>query len=179
MKRIILSHGAIAGAIIIGVIALGQLLASRDGSAEAAGSEWLGYLIMIVALSLIFIGIKRYRDRELGGVIKFGTATRLGLGIALVAGVIYVVGWEVNLSLTDYAFIDDYTASVIAAKEANGVSGDELQKVVDDMEVMKTRYARAIYRLPMTFMEIFPVGLLVTLISAGLLRNSRFMAASG
>ena len=40
---------------------------------------------MIVALSVIFLGVKRYRDQELGGVIRFGTAFMLGLGIAAVA----------------------------------------------------------------------------------------------
>ena len=43
------------------------------------------------------------------------------------------------------------------------------------MEVFKTMYANPLLRLPMTFVEIFPVGVLVSLVTAGLLRNSRFL----
>ena len=174
MKKIVLTYGAIAGAITIGFMSLS--LAGQDQPTKAL--EWLGYLIMIVALSMIFVGIKRYRDRELGGVIKFGTAVTLGLGMTLVASVMYVAAWEVNLSLTDYAFIDEYTQSVIADKEAAGVSGAELEAVVAQMAQMKDRYASPMFRLPMTFLEIFPVGLLITLLAAAVLRYSRFMPAT-
>ncbi len=140
--------------------------------------EWVGYLIMIVALSMIFVGIKRYRDRELGGVIKFGTAIFLGLGITLVASVIYVAVWEVNLELTDHAFIDQYTESIIAGKQAEGVEGAELEALTAEMATLKQRYANPLFRVPMTFLEIFPVGLLISLLAAAVLRNSRFLPAA-
>ena len=140
--------------------------------------EWLGYLIMIVALSMIFVGIKRYRDRELGGVIKFGTAALLGLGITLVASVVYVAVWEVNLSLTDHSFIEEYTRSVVADKQADGITGAELAAVEAEMATMRERYADPLFRVPMTFLEIFPVGLLISLLAAAVLRNSKFLPAA-
>ncbi|MFQ5350420.1 MAG: DUF4199 domain-containing protein, partial [Thermoanaerobaculia bacterium] len=115
----------------------------------------------------------------LGGVIRFGTAFLLGLGIAAVASVIYVVGWEVNLSLTDYAFADDYSRSIIAGKEAAGVSGAELEAEIARLEEFKRQYANPLYRVPVTFLEIFPVGLLIALISAAVLRNSKILPARG
>ena len=175
MKKIAIIYGVISGAVIIGSMIVGLQLADEEGTRF---HEWLGYLIMIVALSMIFIGIKRYRDRELGGVIKFGTGVVLGLMITLVASTVYVAAWEVNLALTDYAFIDDYTESMLAAKEAEGVSGAEMEEAVAEMETLKERYANPLFRLPMTFLEIFPVGLLITLLAAGLLRNSRFLPAT-
>jgi hypothetical protein len=45
------------------------------------------------------------------------------------------------------------------------------------MEAFKLQYANPMIRMPMTFAEIFPVGLLVSLVSAGLLRNPRFLPA--
>ena len=128
MRKIILTYGISAGVFIIGSALLSMALGADEGAWAAL--EWIGYLIMIVTLSLIFVGIKRYRDRELGGVIRFGTATKLGLGITLVASAIYVVTWEANLALTDYAFIDDYTSSIIEARQAEGVSGPALEAVV-------------------------------------------------
>lgn len=177
MQRFMLVYGAIAGTVVIGFMIV--LLSLGAGSGEhSTPSVLIGYLIMLVALSLIFVGIKRYRDRELGGVIKFGTAAKLGLGITLVASVVYVAGWEVHQSLTDYAFIGQYTEAVIAGKKAEGVSGAELDELVAEMEVMKQRYASPLFRMPMTFLEIFPVGLVITLFAAGLLRNSRFLPAT-
>jgi len=176
MKRIIFIYGFIAGLVVICSVLSG--LALWSGAETLRAQMWLGYLIMLIALSMIFVGIKRYRDRQLGGVIRFGTATLLGLGIAAVAGVVYVVVWEVYLAVTDYAFIDQYTQGIIAGKEAAGVSGAELEAVVESMEKMQRQYSNPLFRMPMTFLEIFPVGLLITLVSAAILRNSKTLPAS-
>lgn len=177
MRKIILTYGTIAGSIIIGSVVISLGLESFE-TQDMSTLEWLGYLFMILALSMIFVGIKKYRDQELGGVIKFGTALLLGLGITGVASVIYVVVWEVNLALTDHAFIHDYTDSIIASKKASGASPEELKVVQAEMDTMKANYANPLYRLPMTFMEIFPVGLLLSLISAGVLRNAKVLPAT-
>jgi len=174
MKRIILVYGTIAGFVIICSMILSLTMSGAEG---AGATVWLGYLIMLVSLSLIFFGIKRYRDQELGGVIRFGTAALLGLGISAVAGVIYVAVWEANLARTDYTFIEEYTSQVIEAKQAAGMTGAELQAEVEEMEGLKTRYASPLYRIPMTFLEIFPVGLLVSLLSAAILRRSEVLPA--
>ena len=47
------------------------------------------------------------------------------------------------------------------------------------MERLREQYANPVFRLPITFLEIFPVGLLITLVSAGLLRNSELLPAVG
>ncbi|PHS20783.1 MAG: DUF4199 domain-containing protein, partial [Robiginitomaculum sp.] len=65
MKKSILTYGLITGAVIIGSMLLGILNVSGF-------SQWLGYLIIVVAMTMIFIGVKRYRDQERGGVISFG-----------------------------------------------------------------------------------------------------------
>lgn len=175
MLRIILVYGIFSGVIIIGTAIFG--IAMADASTDMAALEWVGYLVMIVALSMIFVGIKQYRDRELGGVIRFGTAFKLGLGISLVASAIYVASWEVNLAVTDHAFIEEYTQSVIEQKRAEGLTGAELAAEIEKQESMKENYAKLYYRLPITFIEIFPVALLITLISAAILRRREVMPA--
>lgn len=175
MLRIILTYGVFSGVIIIGTAIFGIALAGE--STDMAALEWVGYLVMIVALSMIFVGIKQYRDRELGGIIKFGTAFKLGLGISLVASLIYVGVWEVNLAVTNHAFIEEYTQSVIDQKRAEGVTGAELAAVIEEQEAMKENYAKLYFRLPITFIEIFPVALLITLISAAILRKREVMPA--
>ena len=170
MQRIILVYGLLSGTIVIGGVILGMELSAGDGDFQVL--EWLGYLIMLVALSLVFVGIRQYRDQELGGIITFGKAALTGIAISAVAGVVYVAVWEIYLAATDYAFINEYTAGLIEAKRAEGLQGPELDAFVAEMEAMNANYARPLYRLPLTFVEIFPVGLLVTLISAAVLRKA-------
>jgi len=94
-----------------------------------------------------------------------------------VAGLAYVVVWEAYLALTHYTFADVYIKSVLAAKRAARVSATEYQKTVAQMDEFRTQYANPLFRMPMTFIEIFPVGLLIALVSAALLRNPRFLPA--
>lgn len=175
MSKTILIFGVLSGLAIVATIALS--LVAGFTSEHVAALEWLGYLIMIIALSLIFVGVKRIRDKDLGGVINFWTALKAGLGIAVVASAIYVVGWEINLSVTDYQFIEDYTQSIIDQRETEGLSEEEMQAVYVEMEEMKTQYNKVLPRLFMTFLEIFPVGLLISLIAAAVLRRSEVLPA--
>jgi hypothetical protein len=171
MTRIILTYGLISGVVII-IGMLASILLSGGH-----GSLWLGYLIMLVGLSSVLVGVKQHRDQRLGGVIKFWPALGMGLGIALAASLAYVVIWECYLALTHYTFMDRYTDSILAGKRAAGVTGAAYQKAVTEMDAMKLQYANPLIRLPMTFIEIFPVGLVVALVSAVLLRNPRFLPA--
>jgi hypothetical protein len=169
LTRIVLTYGLISGLVAI----LGLLAAI-----EVAGhSLWLGYLIMLVALSSILVAVKQHRDQALGGVIRFWPALGMGLAIAVVAGLAYVAVWEVYMALTHYSFMENYTASMLAAKRAAGVTGEAYAKAVAEMEAMNRQYANPLYRMPMTFIEIFPVGVLIALASAALLRNPRFLPA--
>lgn len=174
MLRTISIYGVIAGLIV--AVPMNVLLMLFPHG-EGGGGLLTGYTLMLIALSFIFVGVKRYRDRTLGGVIKFLPAFLIGLGISVVAGIIYVAAWEVSLALTHYTFMEDYAASQIAAERAKGVSGPELDAFIAQMEQMKVQYANPLFRLPMTFIEIFPVGLIISLITALILRNSRFMPA--
>ena len=135
----------------------------------------IGYTTMLIALSAVFVGIKRHRDVERGGVIRFWPAFGIGVGISFVAGVFYVAAWEALQAMTHMDFANSYADAIIAGEKAKGASAEALAKLAADMEAFKLQYANPLFRLPMTFVEIFPVGVLVSLVSAGLLRNSRFL----
>jgi hypothetical protein len=99
----------------------------------------------------------------------------MGLGISAVAGLVYVIAWEITLGLTDYAFVDAYSAAMVDAAREKGVSGEELAAVAAKSEEFRQMYLNPLFRLPVSFVEIFPVGLVISLIAAALLRNPRFM----
>ncbi len=174
MQKIILTYGGITGLVIILSMTLG-IYAAQSGANSFFSSEALGYTIMIIGFSTIFVATKKYRDEQLGGVIKFGTAFKVGLGISLIAGLVYVLVWEINLYISDYAFIEEYTSTIIKNARDSGVSESELQDTINSMEAMKENYAKLFFRLPMMFTEIFPVGLLISLISAALFKNPNFL----
>lgn len=174
MPRIILIFGVAAGLIV--AVPMFLLLANAEHGSPAT-SMFAGYLMMVLALSLVFFGVKRLRDRELGGAIRFVPALLAGLGISAVAGVVYVIGWEITLAVTDFAFIDTYSNGAIEAARARGASAADVAAVVAQMDEFRRQYANPLVRLPMSFIEIFPVGVLISLISAALLRNARFLPA--
>jgi hypothetical protein len=168
------TYGSLAGLAVIATIMAGIYLSAR---VHFLSSVWFGYLVMLVALTFIFVGVKRYRDIERGGVIRFLPAFGMGLAIAVIASLTYVLVWEAYLAATHYSFMDDYTAGILRAKRAAGVHGEALAREVAKLDALRAQYANPLFRLPMTFMEIFPVGLVVALVSAGLLRNPRVLPA--
>lgn len=167
-----LVYGGIAGAVAIGLISamIGMNLTGHDDAAM-----WVSYLIMLIALSMIFVGVKRYRDVECGGVIRFGRAFLIGLGIAAVAGLIYAIGWEIFQAASGYDFIADYSASILQRMRAEGATAAAIEAKAAEMRAFAESYRNPLFRMPVVFLEIFPVGLLVALVSAGLLRNPRVL----
>lgn len=166
--------------LIAGVIAGVGLSLAIAFAGDAMGHGWVGmavgYAIMLVALSLIFLGVKRERDTAGGGVIRFWPAFGMGLAISAVAGVIYVVAWELaQATLIHGDFAQSYGDAMIAQRRAAGASAAEIARATREAATFVAQYHNPLFRWPMTFLEIFPVGVLVSLASAALLRNPRFM----
>jgi len=170
-----LTYGLLSGLVIIATMLTGIMLTEQQ---NFFSSEWFGYLVMLVALTFIFVGVKRYRDVERGGVIGFKPALLMGLSIAGVAALAYIVVWEIYLASTGYVFMDDYIAGIARNRAAEGVSEAAIAKELASMEWMRVQYGNPLFRVPMTFLEIFPVGLLVALVSAALLRNPKVLPAA-
>lgn len=173
MTRIVFTYGAIAGAIVAACMLTAMTLGVQGGPLGMA----VGYLGMLLALTMVFVGIRQYRDRELGGAIRFPTALLVGFGISLVATVFYALGWEIYLYATDYRFMPEYIAATLEAKRAAGATPAELARLSAEMQSYLDIYANPVTRVLMTMAEIAPVALLVTLVSAALLRRPGFMPA--
>lgn len=173
MGRIIGIYGLIAGVIVIVGWNIGMTFLPEGGAAGMI----VGYLSMLVATSFVFIGVKRYRDTELGGVIRFWPAFGVGIGISAIAAIAYVLSWEVYMWKTDYRFITEYIAGSIEAKRASGASAAEVAKYAAEMNGFAEQYKQPVFRMLVTLSEFAPIGLLVPLVSGALLRRSEFMPA--
>ena len=178
MWRDIVKYGVIAG-LVVGVSMIASFWATDGQMPHGWLGMAVGYATMLVAFSAVFVGIKHQRDVAGGGVIRFWPAFGMGLGISFIAALFYVGAWELVQATIVDDFAGSYGASVIAAEKAKGIDPAALAKLTAEMEAFKTQYADPMFRLPMTFAEIFPVGVLVSLVSALVLRNPRVLPARG
>ena len=98
MKKLVLTYGLIAGAVVSAFMAISMMGIADDPSKIGAGSMVVGYLGMLIAFAFIFVAVKNYRDKQNGGVVSFGKAFSIGLLIALIASVMYVITchWYIN-----------------------------------------------------------------------------------
>lgn len=171
MKKIVLRYGLIAGAIIVLLMTISMSLMGK--SLHFKMGEVFGYASMIIALSTIFVGIRKYRDEELGGFISFGKAFQVGLFITLVASALYVAGWMIySATPTGQEFMTSYLDYSMEQLRQSGAAETEVNQKIAEMESFMEMYKNPIVKIGITFLEIFPVGLIISLIAAALLRKS-------
>ncbi len=175
MGRTLLTYGLIAGAIAGTALFIVSLV--FDGEPPMDYGMALGYASMLVALSVVFVAVKRHRDSAGGGVIRFWTALGLGLGISLVASLVYVLAWELTMLVIGKDFAAMFARLFVEQATSQGLTGDALAAAQRQASEFETMYRNPLLRLPMTFIEIFPVGVLVSLFSAAVLRNPRLLPA--
>lgn len=174
MKRNILVFGTIAGVIVSTFMATMMAImgCSNEEMGGGSGSMIIGFTAMVVAFSFVFVGIKNYRDKQNGGIITFGNAFLLGFMISLVASTLYVMTWAVEFHFFFPDFIDKYSAMQIKELHANGVTGEKLDEAIKEIDTASYNYKHNPFYFAMyTYMEILPVGIIVTLISALILKK--------
>jgi hypothetical protein len=176
MKRIIITNGIIAG-VIVSAMLLISIPLQQNGVLDPSNGMVIGYASMVIALSTIFFGIKTYRDQHANGTISFWQATKIGLAIAAIAAILYAGVWEVYYSFKGQQYIDFYMSHYVEDLKADGLSEPEIEKERIEMDQNFEAYKSIYVRIPVTLMEILPVGIIVTLISAALLKRRQFLPA--
>ncbi len=174
MKKIILVYGSIAGAIVGGMLLITMPL-YESGTLKFENGEWLGYTTMVIALSLVFFGVKSYRDNHSGGSITFWNGLKVGLLITLVASVLYILSWEVTYNTMKGDFIEQWGNKYVERMKKEGATEAALAEAKLKMENYSVMYKNPAFRMAITFTEIAPVGILISLLSAALLRKKEFL----
>ncbi len=174
MKRTILVFGIISGAIVSTFMAASMaIMGCGSGDMDGGtGSMIIGFTAMAVAFSFVFVGIKNYRDKQNGGIITFGNAFLLGFMISLVASTLYVITWAVEYHFFLPDFMDKYSAMQIKQLHESGLTGAKLEEALKEIETASYNYKHnPLYFAMYTYMEILPVGILITLISSFILKK--------
>jgi len=177
MKNTVLKYGLISGGILVAMMAITMPFSvCGNGTLSMETSEILGYTSMILAFLLVFFGIRSYRENTGGGTISFGKAFKVGLFITLITCAMYVITWEIVYYGFIPDFADKYAVHVIDGMQKKGESPAAIAEAKKKMDEFKVAYRNPLFNIGMTFLEVFPVGLLVTLISAGILRRKPALA---
>jgi hypothetical protein len=132
-------------------------------------------------LSMVFFGIKSYRDNHGNGKITFWKGVQIGLLISLIAGVLYFAGAE-TYAMTHPGFVDQFVKlskdEMVGKLQSQGASQDQIDKTTTQIDQMAKLMQNPLVFFLICLMEIFPVGIVVTLISAGLLRKRELLPAA-
>lgn len=168
MKKTILTFGIISG-VISSLMMLGTV-PFMDNIGSGYGYV-LGYTTIILSLLLVFFGIRSYRDNVADGHITFGTAFLVGLAITVISCLFYVGTWEIVYFKFMPDFMDKYAAQVIHKMQASGATAAAIQQQSAELDKLKVMYKNPLFNMAMTFIEPFPVGLVITLLSAAILRK--------
>ena len=168
MKKTILTFGLISG----GVISVLMIATVPFGDRLGIGHSYLvGYTTMILAFLLVYFGIRSYRDNLGDGHISFGKAFVIGISITLISSLCYVVTWEILYFKFMPDFMDKYGAYAIQKLQASGASAAAIQAKIEEIKRYKVLEDNPLTNAAMTFIEPFPVGLIITLASAAILRR--------
>ena len=169
MKKNVLVYGLISGICVATFMSFSIAYCYSKNSFD--GSMLLGYTAMLLSFSLIFVGVKNYRDQYNGGIIKFGSAFLMALYMALIASTLYVIGWMIAYYNFFPDFIEKLASYQLSPAKVSHMTPAEVAGIREQMETFKVWYATPIGVAAATYMEILPVGIVVSLITALILKR--------
>jgi hypothetical protein len=172
MKKTVLTFGIISGVIIS--VLTGAMMIIEDKTSLGHGKSLgmaVGYTIMVASFLLVYFGIRSYRDNTLDGQIGFGRAFACGILITLITTVCYVAMWEILYFNFMPHFMDGYFAAQIHKVQSSGLDPAATAAQVAAIQRSQQLYQNPLVNMAYTFIEPFPVGLIITLVSAALLRR--------
>lgn len=170
MKKTALTFGLISGAILSVMLLI--TVPFQDAIGFDRG-EVIGYTSMVLAFLLIFFGVRSYRDDIAGGTVRFGRAFAVGMLITLVASVCYVATWEVIYFKLAPDFGAKYQAHILDKARKAGESEEAIAGRKASMEQFTEMYNNPAINAAITFVEPLPVGLIVALVTAGVLSRRK------
>jgi hypothetical protein len=176
MKKTVWTFGLIAGGILSAMMLLTMPFIGEIGYDRG---EVIGYTTMVLAFLLVFFGIRSYRDNVGGGTVSFGRALAVGTLIVVVASACYVVTWELLYFVLAPGFVAKFQAHMADSVRASGATPAEIQEKLAEMQRFLKLYQNPAINAAITFLEPLPVGLVLALVSAGILSRGRRSAEAG
>jgi hypothetical protein len=168
MKKTVLTFGVISG--LISAVTILATVPFMHKISEDKGLI-LGYTTIVLAGLIVFFGIRSYRDNVFGGKLTFARGLAVGILISLLSNCFYVGTWEVVYYKFMPDFAEKYAAQMVEHAKTTGASQQKIDETARQAENFARNYHNPLYNISMTFLEPFPVFLLITLLSAAILRK--------
>jgi hypothetical protein len=166
--KVVVTFGVLSGVVVAVLMSTTTVFAERIGFDRAVV---VGYTTILISLLFVYFGIRSYRDNVQGGHITFGRGFTVGMLITLISCMFYVASWLVLYYNFMPDFGDKWAAHMVEQARASGASQAEIDAAIKQGEDAKAMLANPFINAAVTFTEPFPVGVLVTLISAATLRR--------
>ncbi len=170
MRKIVLTFGLIAGGILSAMMLITMGFQDQIGMDKG---EVIGYTTMVLAFLMVYFGVRSYRDNVAGGSVSFGRAFKVGLLIVLIASACYVATWQFVYYRITPDFMEKYSAYTLEQARKGGASEAEVAAKAQEMAKFGELYKNPLVNIGFTFLEPLPVGLLFTLVTAGVLSRKR------
>jgi len=170
MRKIVLTYGLIAGAILSLMMLVTIPVQDRIGFDKGAV---IGYTTMVIAFLMIFFGVRSYRDNVAGGSVGFGRALGVGLLITAIASICYVATWQLIYYRLAPDFLDKYSAYTIEKAKTSGASDAVIAARTQETAEFSEMYRNPLINVAITFLEPLPVGVVFAVVTAGVLCRRR------
>ncbi len=168
MKKIIVTFGVISGAIsslmMVGTVPIRHMIGFDK-------SIVIGYTSIVLSFLMVYFGIRSYRDNLGHGQITFLKAFAVGISITVLSCLCYVVTWEVMYYTVFPDFWYKYGAYLVEKLQASGASPAAVQAKLQQVTKYRELYKNPFFNAALTFIDPFRIGLVITLISAAVLRR--------
>lgn len=170
MKKIVWVNGIIGGLIVTAMILISMTWLKKGHGSLEWGMVY-GYASMIICFSFIFVGVKTYRDKYNNGTVSFGKAFLIGLYITLIASTFYVITWLLCMKFFVPGFAEDYGKHMVQKLVDSGAPAAEIAKTKQEMAEFSEMYKSPVNKVLFSYIEILPIGLLITLIASLILKR--------
>jgi len=168
MQKTVLTFGLISGGLTSAMMIATVPFADAIGFDKGA---IIGYTSIVLAALVIFFGIRSYRDNVGDGQVGFGRALSVGLLISVISCLCYVVTWEILYFKVMPDFADKFAAHMVERVRASGGSPEQIAETTRRAASFKQMYDNPLINAALTFIEPFPISLVVSVISAAILRK--------
>ncbi len=170
MKKIIINYGGLSGIITVALMTIAWAFSDKIGFRYGM---LVGFTSMILSMSVMYFAMAAYRDKIGSGRISFGKAIQIGLLIGLISSIFYVATWAVVYHTLMPDFFDKYAAYITEEMAKNGKSAEAIQKQMEQMKAYKEGYQNPVMFVAYTFIEPLPAVIVVSLVSALIIKKNK------
>ena len=168
MKKTVLTFGLTSGAMSAALMLVTIPFTDRIGWEKG---EILGFTGIVLSALMVFFGVRSYRENAGGGRLTFGRGFAVGILITLISSACYVGTWKIIYFKLMPGFAEKYAAHMVERAKASGASQQKMEETERRAKQFEQMYHNPAINVALTFTEVFPMGLVVTLLSAGILRK--------